>query len=1128
MDELEARYLTKYVYPAIILMVVVFALALIYEEKNIEQEATDHLIEQLKNAEQIGKRYTEENLQSSSAFLNFLIDTPPIQRLNRARNQHNIDSLDNTSYEQWRHRLAQIFIAQLHSYPNINQLRLIDAKSGMELVKVARFGGQVLNIPEIKLQNKGTYNYVKKALQLPEHRIFVSPINLNKEYGKIVYPIQPTIRLSEPVYDDKNQLFAVLVINLNAQAFIDNMLSKTTGDVRTILLTADEHFIYHPQQNLRFSSELNPQQTWQTNYIVEPSTNPNFSRAIFNRTGAEIFFTKTNFQYSADQSAGNQLTLINYLPASKYYQEVSRKRYIRYGLLILLTLIFAIILLAILFYLRNAQKLANTRSEFAAIINGASDGIIGLNNKLQISSFNKAASEYIPLLNKNMINNSIALATEIPIQFIQDSLQKLKNNQATESLKLTLNSKVGHVDTVIFSSPIRSSKQELLGMALFIKDVTAQAKFEKEILEINESLESQINERTKELQIAHQKALQSSEIKSAFVSTISHEMRTPLNGILGALGLIKRGHLNSQQKNYLNMMETSSTTLGKLINDILDLSKIEAGKLELEHITFNPIDLLENVITSVALKAQEKGLECVLDLLDVQHIQLVGDPNRIKQLLFNLLSNAIKFTTQGSVYVAAYTTQQVEQITFTIVVQDTGKGIDKKNHHRLFQAFNQETSAIAGEYGGTGLGLSITKQLCQLLGGDISFVSALNKGSTFTLSLPFLTAESKFFIKPQILTNYHFNIKAFSGIAQVKWRKLISYFGGVVTDYAADFYVIDPQHSDYKQHIENTDLLKKTIVLYDPYEKQSIPFGCYGSISKPIRLKAFVELFDSTQAEIFGETEEHKDAKKMKNYPQLNGCIVAVVDDNRINLAVAKGVLQTQGVTAITVDSGHELIDLLIHYQKEQIELGAIFMDCNMPVLDGYQTTKAIRNGNAGNYFKEIPIIAMTANAMSGERDKCVSAGMNDYVTKPIIPEQLFLILSKYIKNSTPLISIPSDSCSTEDSELQSEQMILNRNLALERIGNAQQLYTEICTMFIDESAEHVEALLTAINHREHEKVRKAAHKLKGQAGAIGAERFHQLLDNIEDLATAQNAEAYLALSDKVTIEFQSLLAEFS
>jgi signal transduction histidine kinase/CheY-like chemotaxis protein len=390
----------------------------------------------------------------------------------------------------------------------------------------------------------------------------------------------------------------------------------------------------------------------------------------------------------------------------------------------------------------------------------------------------------------------------------------------------------------------------------------------------------------RDLAILHeQEAKTATEAKSAFLANMSHEIRTPMNGVIGMIELVSRTKLDEVQQDFIATAKRSANSLLMIINDILDFSKIEAGELTLEQVEFDVEQLFTELTHDLQFQANKKGLKLELLTENIEHTKVLGDPHRITQIFNNLLSNAIKFTHTGTILIEYGLTALDERFQLNVVVTDTGIGISEAALPHLFDSFSQADMSTTRKFGGTGLGLAITKQLCELMGGDITAKSKVGKGSVF--------------------------------------------------EFSVKLHLPDPAAS--------------------PAEQTS-----------------------------HGETNV--------NFARLS---VLVVEDNLINQEVMRAILNDLNIEVKVANDGLEALDILA--DPEAMTFDLILMDCQMPNLDGYETTRRIRAGEAGNMFRKIPIAALTANTMNSDREKCFAAGMNEYLSKPIDHQALRLMLKKYL-----------------------------------------------------------------------------------------------------------------------------------
>lgn len=535
--------------------------------------------------------------------------------------------------------------------------------------------------------------------------------------------------------------------------------------------------------------------------------------------------------------------------------------------------------------------------------------------------------------------------------------------------------------------------------------------------ELSDNQEELIRHRTEELRKALEAANHANNTKREFFANVSHELRTPLNGILGMAHMLLDTDLNHLQKDYAQTILVSSEILLNLINDILDFSKIEAGKLDLEITNFNISTLLFEVLDILWAKAVEKNLHLLLKYDPSLPLQFTGDPNRIKQILLNLGSNAIKFTESGIVTIeVSMKNQEGKMPLLFFQVKDTGIGIPKEKQDFLFTPFTQAEASTTRRFGGTGLGLSISKNLVELMGGEIGLISDSGKGSEFWFKLPLahsLETDGLLESVPVLMAGYEAWIYIpFSELQE----EIIRHFNawGITTNSIENL-----------EQLQNKNPKENTILICGPDEEESIlELARNGSIDtskfkhclflsgqKNARTLELAKLsgFDSVvfkpikyrqvqlelNAALNSDSQAINKKQKAENTQKtkIEFLRILIVEDNPINLKVAKALFKKFGYNVSSAENGLRALELL---KQEQFDL--IFMDFQMPELDGYETTLRIRGKDIGMNKKDIPIIAMTANAMRGDQEKCIQAGMNDFLAKPIIPAELDNLLKNWKK----------------------------------------------------------------------------------------------------------------------------------
>ena len=565
-------------------------------------------------------------------------------------------------------------------------------------------------------------------------------------------------------------------------------------------------------------------------------------------------------------------------------------------------------------------------------------------------------------------------------------------------------------------SPIYDENKSLIAFVSILEDIS-------ERIATNNALED-----------AKQAAENANKAKSEFLASMSHEIRTPMNGVLGMLNLLLGSELTQEQQHRISVAMGSANALLNLLNDILDFSKVDAGKLELELLEFDLRKMLGEFAEAAAIQAHEKKLELIIDMAGVTEQLVKGDPGRIRQILTNLVGNAIKFTNQGEVVIkVALSEQSQKNWQLNCEVSDTGIGISKEKQQKLFKSFSQVDASTTRKYGGTGLGLAIAKKLCNLMGGDITVSSEKKKGCTFSFSLTLGKSSTSKPVMPTtnisdlnilIVDDNETNLEVLRGQLSVWGANVVEANSGKAALAACDLFYNKHKHTfdiafldmqmpemngaelgkQLKQHTTHNiiKLIMMTSMHSQGEAKYFAELGFSGYFPKPATTS---DLFDALQ--IVGDggdaltkaqplvTKHYIESLKSDKHDSESELTfsdktrILLAEDNPVNQMVAKSMLQQLGLKNIEIaPNGNEVLKHL-HQSDESLPYHIVLMDCQMPEMDGYEATRAIRNGEAGDNYKNIPIIAMTANAMVGDREKCLDAGMNDYISKPIVQDKL-------------------------------------------------------------------------------------------------------------------------------------------
>ncbi|MBW2486559.1 MAG: response regulator, partial [Deltaproteobacteria bacterium] len=632
------------------------------------------------------------------------------------------------------------------------------------------------------------------------------------------------------------------------------------------------------------------------------------------------------------------------------------------------------------------------------------------------------------------------------------------------------------------------------------------------------------------------------QAKSDFLANMSHEIRTPMNAVIGMAHLALKTELTPKQRDYLNKIQSSANSLLGIINDILDFSKIEAGKLDMEAVEFDLSQTLDNVANVVSVKAQEREHLEVLFYLDsrVPHF-LIGDPLRLNQILVNLGNNAVKFTERGEiVLMTKIKSRSDNKITLQFSMRDTGIGMTEEQQAKLFQAFSQADTSTTRKYGGTGLGLTISKRLVNMMGGDIWVESAPGQGTTFSFTAEFglgaEKAKKRYMPAPdlrgmkvlvvddnntsrdilqEMLESFSFDVSLAAsgaeGIAELEAAAKDKAFELVIMDWKMPG--IDGVEAS--KRIKNHTGLGKipAIILVTAYGREEImrqaeDLGLEGYLLKPITPSI---LFD-TIMQAFGEAapEVSRVAKSKEQearaWENIQGARVLLVEDNEINQQVAMEILQGAGINVTIANNGQEGVEA-----AKQNQYDAILMDIQMPVMDGYTATKAIRKWESGMRNKgeaQIPIIAMTAHAMTGDEDKSLEAGMNGHVAKPIDPDQLFAVLQKWIQPSKRQVQQPevsverpeSDAPAPAEDKLPEYLPGFDLSDGLNRLQGNKGLYRKLLLNFASDYNLIANQIRQALDAEDFDQAHSLVHNLKGLAGNLAATDLQATAVNLEKL----------------------------
>ncbi|HHP0482319.1 TPA: two-component sensor histidine kinase BarA [Vibrio campbellii] len=680
----------------------------------------------------------------------------------------------------------------------------------------------------------------------------------------------------------------------------------------------------------------------------------------------------------------------------------------------------------------------------------------------------------------------------------------------------------GHLDVRIegkMHGELDQLKNGINAMAVSLSEyhVEMQHSIDQATSDLRETLE-QLEIQNVELDIAKKRAQEAARVKSEFLANMSHELRTPLNGVIGFTRQMLKTQLSNSQTDYLQTIEKSANNLLNIINDILDFSKLEAGKLALENIPFEFRESLEEVINLQATSAHEKGLEITLKVDPKIPQGLVGDPLRIQQILTNLVGNSIKFTERGNIDISVeMRSQSGDSVELQFMVRDTGIGISERQQAQLFQAFSQADASISRRYGGTGLGLVITQKLVSQMGGEISLTSRLHQGSTFWFTVRLHSTEMPMsdLIEVELLTGKQLLLVEPNMQAASVTQQILSQEGILVT-----------YRSSLPENDENYDYVLLNLAANQTYDDQSVaawieqakrmaPSVIMGTPSTELALADQVMNDHQIQCltkplsrrkllqSLITDHVETPQAVTAPIEPVMNERLpltVLAVDDNPANLKLISALLKERVETVTACSNGQQAVNLATEKKYD-----LIFMDIQMPLMDGVTACQHIKELELN---KDTPVIAVTAHAMAGERDRLLAAGMDDYLTKPIEEHVLQQVLVHWNPNTctesvdkiAPSYVEPVVETAPPAPEKPQQDVIIDWQAALKQSANKEDLAKDMLRMLIDFIPEVEEVVDQALEQEDFSRddLIHVVHKLHGSSSYCGVPRLKSLCATLE------------------------------
>ncbi|MBF0218962.1 MAG: response regulator [Gammaproteobacteria bacterium] len=1020
------------------------------------------------------------------------------------------------------------------------QARLI-ANSGVELIRLDRDShGEMVLQPQSALRDESDTAYFKQVSQLAAGERYLSRFDLNVENGQIERPLRPTLRVGVPLFDTAGKRRAMLILNLSGEPLL-RMIAESLGrhGVEPILIDNQGHYLLggsnSDDRNGNWGFMFNEPPGFIHDYphywsrLFKPDYLDNFQvtdndELLFTHRHVELPET-LQIRLNRDGSAMPWI-MIARLPEPQSLWQFSISHPLESvalaGLIIFSFFVNWYVANGIVYRRESQQRMLHLLREQEDMQRALDEHAIVSTTDVQgrITSMNDKFVAISGYTREELIGktHSLVKSDEHNRAFYNTLWATIARGQVWhgEVKNLSRDGTPYWVQASIV--PFLDLRGKPYKYVSIRTDITRNKEMERELIAARDSAEA------------------AGQAKSEFLANMSHEIRTPMNAIIGLTHLCLQTRLTSRQKDYLRKVYNSATSLLRIINDILDFSKIDAGQLEMEQTNFELNEVLSNLAAMTALKAQEKQLEFIMETAVDIPPHLIGDPLRLGQVLLNFVSNAIKFTEKGEVAVITELLEQSETaVRLRFIVRGSGIGMTAEPQARLFHAFTQADASITRKYGGTGLGLTIAKKLIELMDGHVQVESDPGTGSRFIFDAQFGVSGQPI-AKPIVPTSDLRGIKVLAvddnDTARNVIRDYLKSFTFRVTtanngkeaivavqeaEIAGEPFelvVMDYMMPEMDGIAAATTIRKELGLTHPPMTIMATAYGdevvvrramddaeVDGFLVKPINQSLLFE----TILETFGHANSanpssHPYAGDRATFASLSGARILLVEDNEINQQVAEELLEQANIHVTIAENGQLALDILA---KESFD--GVLMDMQMPVMDGLTATREIRKDPL---FTHLPILAMTANAMSGDRQLCLESGMQDHIAKPIDPNDLFTTLARWVTPAHPE-PLPQRRTDNED-EAENEFsesvemndlpniMGLNTQAGLQRMMGNVTAYRKLLAKFVTNQQQAATLMRSALNRGDNEVCQRLAHTLKGVAGTIGATDLQSAAGEIE------------------------------
>ncbi len=1015
-----------------------------------------------------------------------------------------------------RQQLAEDFLAFARQRAAYEQIRFLDT-DGMERARVNLGPEGPYAVRDAYLENEASHYYFRPALARAPGDVYVSNIELDVQKGVVQFPIKFTIHFATPVAGFDGRKRGLIVIDLLAESMLADLGRNPDpqGGQRGIV---DEGGDYVVPPHLEWGRAAQLQGREHASFA---RTLPGLWETVSSEERGYVVVGASAFAFEtvhASTMGGDRGPRWKVMSEAALEPPTTRRRRLAHAALTLGLILLVAGADFVVWRAQRSRRAAERRARdqlrtFQVITDDVPAPLFYRDTEGRFLGCN---AELARLLGRTPDSINGRLREEVMAPADADRARRFD--------ELVISRNEGHryeaevVDTfgqsrqfLISRSPVRDEAGRATGVTGVMVDI------------------SDLKRAQAEAQRAREAAEAAGRAKAEFLAVMSHEIRTPLNAVIGMMGLLLETALDAEQRDFAETTRSSGEALLTVINDILDFSKIEAGKLELEEVEFEPRALLDDTLGLVAEGAHAKGLELV-GLVEAAVPQaLRGDPGRLRQILLNLLSNAVKFTEKGEITAGLRLDHHADgRVRLRLEVADTGIGMAPSAQERVFDAFTQADASTTRRYGGTGLGLAITRRLVEMMGGTIVVATQLGQGSRFSCTVE-LEAGAGTEATPQAreLRGRRVLIVDDSQASRGALAEMLRAWDMHVEEAAGpgraaarlepgeplpDLLFLDA-HPAEDEGVAFLKVLKGQPHLAEIPVVVMVGFGASSSahearvagaaavITKPIRQS---QLLDCLLTLVSPDLAAERRGLAPARGPLFGGRRILVVEDNAVNQRVSAAQLGRLGCQVDLAGNGLEALAAL---ERKTYDL--VLMDCQMPEMDGFVATRTIRDRETG---QRLPIVAMTANALRGDREACLAAGMDDYVTKPARPEDLARILERFTGGGSSRSDLPRLPGSAGASSVLRPRVaggdaspspaVLDSSVlqSLRDLEAAAEpgLLREILETFRDTAADKIEAMRRAAQAGDHETLERAAHSLKGSCGMVGAQRMAERCRSVE------------------------------